>query len=70
LYKASANVDRQFAVLNVYVLSALISHISETNIKESSDTDWMSVRLKEKIAIVLWIKSMFIWIVKNQSVRN
>ncbi len=70
MYKASADVNKQLIVLSVHVLSALNTHISETNVKKSSDTDWMSVRLKEKIAIVLWIKSMFIWIVKNQSVRN
>jgi len=56
--------------LNVYVLNAFNVHISETDVKESSDANWMSMKLKEKITVVLLIKSMFIWNVKNQSVRN
>jgi len=39
LYKASANVNRQLAVLSVHVLSALNAHVSEADIKESFDTD-------------------------------
>jgi len=39
LYKTSADVNRQLAVLNIYVLSALNAHMNETNIKESFDAD-------------------------------
>jgi len=75
LYKTSANVNRQLVVLSVYVLSVYVlsvfnAYISEVNIKESSDADWMSVKLKKEIMIVLLTKLMFVWIVKNQSVRD
>jgi len=39
-------------------------------VKKSLNADWMSVKLKEKIVIVLLIKLMFVWIVKNQSVKD
>jgi len=70
LYKASTDVNRQLVVLSAHVLSALNAHVSETDIKESFDANWMSVRLKEEIAVVLWVKLIFIQIIKNQSVRN
>jgi len=69
-YKTSADVNKQLFVLSAHVLSTLNAHISEANMKESSDADWMSVRLKEEIVIVLWIKLMFVWIVKNQSIKD
>jgi len=70
LYEASADVDRQLVVLSVYVLSVLNAHMSEADMKKSSDTDWMSVKLKKETVIVLWVKLMFVQIVKNQSVRD
>jgi len=70
LYKTSADVDRQLVVLSVHVLSAFNAHVSEINVKESSNTDWMSMKLKEETAVVLLIKLTFIWTVKNQSVRD
>ncbi len=65
LYKASTDVNKQLAVLNVHVLNAFNAYISKINIKKSFDADWMSVRLKEEITVVLLIKSMFVWIIKN-----
>jgi len=66
----NADINKQLVVLNVHVLSALNTHMSEADMKKLFDTDWMSVRLKKEIVIILLIKSMFIWIVKNQSVRD
>jgi len=70
LYETSTNVNKQLDVLSAHILSAFNAYVSETNIKESFDVDWMSVKLKEEIVVVLWIKLMFIWIIKNESVRN
>jgi len=70
LYKASADVNKQLAVLSVHVLSALNACVSEADIKESFDADWMSVKFKEEIKLVFMIKQMFIWIIKNQSIRD
>ena len=49
MYKASADVNRQLAVLNVYVLSAFNAHINEINVKELSDANWMLMKLKKEI---------------------
>ncbi len=65
MYKVSADVDRQLVILSVYVLSVLNAYICKVNMKKSLNADWMSVKLKEETAVVLLIKSTFIWIVKN-----
>jgi len=39
LYKVSADVNRQLAVLSAHVLSAFNAHISETDMKKLSDAD-------------------------------
>ena len=69
-YKVSTDVNRQLNVLNIHVLSALNAHMSEADVKELSDADWMLMRLKEEIKLVFMIKQMFVWIIKNQSVRD
>ncbi len=70
MYKTSTDVNRQLNVLSAYVLSALNAHMSEADVKELSDADWMLMRLKEEIKLVFMIKQMFVWIIKNQSVRD
>jgi len=65
LYKTNTNINKQFTVLSVYVLSAFNAHINEINVKKSFDADWMLVRLKKKIVIILLIKLIFVQIVKN-----
>ena len=70
LYKVSTDVNRQLVVLSAHVLSAFNAYMSEADIKKSFDVNWMSVKLKEEIAVVLWVKLTFIQIIKNQSVRN
>ena len=69
MYKTSTDVNRQLNVLSAHVLSVFNAHLSETDVKESSDADWMSVRLKEKIVIALLIKLTFIQNV-TQNERN
>jgi len=69
LYKASIDIVRLFNVLSIYILRIFNAYISETDMKESSDADWMSVRLKEKIVIALLIKLTFIQNV-TQNKRN
>ena len=61
MYKVSADVNRQLIVLSIYILSVLNVYMYKVDIKELLDADWMSVRLKKKIIVVLLIKSMFIW---------
>ena len=70
MYEVSVDVDRQLVVLSVYVLNTFNAYMSEVNMKKLSDTDWILMRLKKEIAVVLLIKLMFVWIVKNQSVRD
>ena len=70
LYKTSRDINRQFVVLSVHVLNAFNAHMSEADIKKLFDVNWMLMRLKEEIKLVFMIKWIFIWIVKNQNVRN
>ena len=60
LYKVSADVGRQYVVLNVYILNVFNAYINEIDMKESLNADWMSVRLKEEIKLVFTIKWIFI----------
>ncbi len=60
MYKVNTDIDRQLIILSVYILSASNTYIEEIDVKESSNVDWMSVRLKEKIKLIFMIKQMFI----------
>ncbi len=46
--------------MNAHILSALNAYISEANVKESFNADWISVKLKEKTVVVLTIKLIFV----------
>jgi len=70
LYKTSTDINRQFVVLSVHVLNAFNAHMSEADIKELFNVNWMLMRLKEEIKLVFMIIQMFIWIIKNQSVKD
>ena len=70
LHKASAEINRQLAVLSVHVLNVFNAHMSETDIKELFNADWMLMKLKEEIKLTFMIKWTFIQIIKNQNVRN
>ena len=54
-----ADVVRWLITLSACVLRTSVQ-LSEADMKELPNADWMSVRLKEEIAVVLLIKSMFI----------
>ena len=56
--------------MNTHVLSASDAHVSEVDIKELFIANWMLMKLKEEITVILMIKLLFIWIVKNQSIRD
>ncbi len=60
LYKVSVDVSRQFVILNVHILSAFNVYMSKTSIKESLNADWISIKLKEEITVVLTVKLIFI----------
>jgi len=59
LYKACTNVIRSLITFSAYILRMSVQ-LSEVDVKKSFDADWMSVRLKKEIAVVLLIKSMFV----------
>lgn len=53
------DIVRLLIILSTYVLKMFIQ-LSKTDIKKSSDADWISMRLKEEIVIVLLIKLIFV----------
>ncbi len=60
MYKINADVVRSFNVLSIYILRISNACMSKADMKELPDVDWMSVRLKEEIAVVLLIKLTFV----------
>ncbi len=69
MYKVYVDVVESLIALSICVLRSFIQ-LSKVDVKKLLNADWISVKLKEKTVIVLLIKLMFIWTIKNQSVKD